>query len=270
MKDDDLYLIDDSIKQFEILENENINEHLKEYPKLISVLDNTIFKYSCLSYHLIKYQKTLPVNINHLQFFVTSVANNAIVLKKLFLSGWHLQSQSIMRVQFEQINIALSIICDNDFFKKYHKLQQIKKEKVPFSPKQKETKNIIRKLLIKRKGKEFYNAIESLMDFLYKELSRSIHGNFLHIAMLSYSVDFKKDILTPGIGGNMKSIPRTVYTLQEMNNYSQIMFTFLRILVKESKEINFEGTDLNLNFMEKTLILKNGTLNQHKITIHHK
>lgn len=252
----DLELIDHTIQQFKEIEDENIAEHLKDNPELISALDNTIFKYSCLSYNLIKFQDTLPISINHVQFFVTSIANNAIVIKKLFSGGWHLQCQTLMRVQYEQINIAISIICDNDFFKKYHKLQQIKKEEAPYTPKQKETRNIIRKYLINEKGKDFWNAIESLMDFLYNELSRSTHGNFLHIAILAYSISVEEDNLTPGIGGNRKSIPRTIYSLQEMNNYSQIMFTFLRDLIEKSNVIDFKDTDLNLSFMKKAQLVK--------------
>lgn len=252
----DLELIRDTIRQLSEIEDENIEEHLKDHPELISALENTIFKYSCLSYNLIKYQETLPIQINHVQFFVTSIANNAIVIKKLFSGGWHLQCQTLMRTQYEQINIALSIMHDIEFFKKYHKLQQIKKEEAPYTPKQKETKNIIRKYLIKEKGKDFWKAIESLMDFLYNELSRSSHGNFLHIAMLAYSISVEEDNLTPGIGGNKKSIPRTIYTLQEMNNYSQIMFTFLSESIKKANIIEFKDSDLNLDFMKKVHLVK--------------
>ena len=254
MNQKEFKLIQNVIEQFNEIEKENFSQHLTDNEKLIPFLDNTIFKFSCLSYHLLKNRGDRELKFNFLETFASSMTNNSIVIKKLFLEGWHLQCQNIMRVQFEQINIALAILSDVNFFNRFQKTQNLTNEEIPFTPRHNDSKKIIRKHIEKNEGKEFWNGVESLMEYLYEELSRSIHCNFLHITMLS--TDKSKDnVYSPGVGGNKNSIKRLIDSVTTMNNYSQIMWTLIKDLTIQNKIFDINDTEFELNFMKTPLII---------------
>lgn len=144
----DWELVDDILKQLSELEIENVDNHYKFEYNLIKAIDNTIFKFTSLSMHLLNNSDNKSIKITYVKMFLTSIANNCLVIKKLFISGWHLQCQSIMRVQYEQLNIVLGILSDDDFFTRFQEIQTVKDEIIGISPKHIDAKKIIREHII--------------------------------------------------------------------------------------------------------------------------
>lgn len=255
MKQDDLKSIKDIIAQLDEIELENINAHEKDEKSIIFALENSIYKFSVLSLCLMEKRGNRSIKLNYIEIFITAIANNSVVIKKLFMGGWHLQCQSIMRVQYEQLNVVLSIIFDDDFFKKFHTIQEINDEEIPVSPKHKDTKRILKKFLEKKNGKAFWDALSPIMEFIYKEFSRAIHNNFLHVVMLSSNKD-KDDIFRPGIGGNQNCMDRMRASILQMNNYSQIIYSLIQDILIDLDAIDNQNQLLKLEIMKSPLIIK--------------
>ncbi len=260
MKKSDWEIIDDILNQFKELETDNKINHLKTEHKTVRALDNTIYKFTSLSVCLLKNRGNRPLRLNYVEMFLSSIVNNAIVIKNLYISGWHLQCQSIMRVQYELLNNVIAILVDVDFFQRFQKIQKLGDKEIPISPKHNDSKRVIRKFLEKEEGKELWLTIESHMDYLYKELSRAIHSNFFHVAMLSID-RLDDDNIYPGIGGNKNSLPRMNNSVEQMNNYSQFLWLFIKELLLELKAFEIKDTVFELEFMKNPIMIdseKNG------------
>lgn len=254
MTKSDWEIVDNILSQFKELETENRKNHIKTGYKRIRALDNTIYKFTSLSVNLMKNRGNRPIRINYVEMLLTSIVNNAIVIKDLYINGWHLQCQSIMRVQYELLNNVFSILIDIKFFERFQKIQKLGDEEIPVSPKHTESKKIIRKFFEKEKEKKTWSAIESLMDYLYSELSRAIHSNFFHVVMLSNNKS-DDDNFYPGIGGNKNSLTRMNTSVEQMNNYSQLLWIFIKDLLLELKAFEIKNTVFELEFMKSSIIL---------------
>jgi hypothetical protein len=206
---------------------------------VVNHIDNCFLKFSILA-NRIRYDENSTKNV-YLLAYATSIANNFIIIKQLFVTGYHFQMEVIQRTQIEQLNNLLTMIYDDEFFKFFTKTWVRNSEDfLPLTPKEKHLAKAIKK--IEFKNPNFSDIFTELYDSIqetYEEFSKSVHGNFMHILLLTTGRNDDGDPVFVKLGDETKFLQRSIKYLIGVLDYSQIIWLLL-----ESKFPKAENEDM--------------------------
>lgn len=236
------------------IESHNSSNISAKQSEVIEGLEDTIFKYFVLTFSLKKKVEKGAYRLICIQGFLTTLSNNALIIKKLYNSGMHLQVQPIMRAQFEQLNTLFALLVDDNFFERFGS-SATKEASDIISPKPVHTDKIMRDFMKTNQLKEVWAEIKPLKDYLYDEFSKIAHGNLFHIAFGSMDEDEDDaERLSPGIGGVSNGLTRMKLFVREMNNYSQFLWMFFRTELEKQGYID-KPNNPNLELAQKLVFL---------------
>jgi len=229
-------IIDFVIDNYEERAKENQKSHLDKYQEEIKLLDRIISQYFFLSYVIrdSNEKDKFPGRFFFGRHYISVIANNLYIIRELFIKGFHVQFQQLLRSQFEYINNLIAFIGDDDFFKRFGTSNG---KDILISPKPIHAEKSIQKLF-----KEFSNndpenvwkIFKEIMNFIYKDLSEAAHGNIPRIALQSLSQkDSQVDFYTQNICGVESPLPVTVNMLRQSINYFQITSRLVWIQIEK-------------------------------------
>ena len=221
------------IKEIIELYSERIEEnkisHVNSYSKEIALLDRIITQYFFMSNSVRDYNDVdkLPARFYVGKHYINTIANNFYNIKELFINGFHIQLQLLLRNQFEYVNNLIAFTGDDEFFKRFVLNDGIDSDLI-LTPKPTHAKKSIMKLLNKYDSqhfKEFWVIFEEMMNLMYSDLSESAHGNILRVAVQSQGQHEDGDeYLEPNSCGVKNPLPVTMKILKESLNYFQITY----------------------------------------------
>lgn len=157
---------DQLINELAELEIDNRSNHFRNNRELINALDNSIYKFHILAFALVEEDNLEKKILFHAKGFMSSVSNNSLVIRNLFVSGFHIQVQTIMRTQFEFLNNLLSFLHDRSFFNRFSEPYDGEDLEKIITPRQVHTEKLIAKFLTeKTKKKELWLALKKIMTY---------------------------------------------------------------------------------------------------------
>lgn len=241
-------------KLFKLIDNvEEENTHLLEnnQKNILDALNDSTYKFYTLTFAL-KRNFSFDKKLYFTSGLLTAVANNCFVIKKLFGSGWHLQSQILMRAQFEHLNTLIAFLSNEGF---YNRVSNPINGQELISPKKTQTEKIIKKLVLSdTKDNELWTSLKQSMDYLYSEFSKVAHGNLFHVSIGS-SQESENEHLTLGLGGTGKPLKRFEILSIEMNNYTQYIWLYIKKQLLELGIIVSNEDNSNSKYFYKPFIL---------------
>ena len=198
-------------------EIEKINiEKEEEYLKL---LDECIKSYFKILSNLSDWNSS-KFNV-YFSSYLTAIINNFLVIKGLFRSGYELQLQVLMRAQYEQLNIILSILLNESFFNQFSKIGENEEKFIPLTPKQKHCTKILNKYFKQRLNNQEYTNLSNAKNILYDKFSKSTHGNLTQVMLLSR---FNEGNMTNiSLAGSSNMILRTKNLVESFYTFSMII-----------------------------------------------
>lgn len=210
-------IVDDILEYFSKRIKENKTSHLEAFADELQILDRIITQYLLLSYIIKdsdknKFSGRSLFSTHH----INTIANNFYSIKELFISGYHIQLQIMIRSQFEFVNNVIAFIGDDEYFKRYGMYNREKKHSF-ITPKpnhaEKSIKRILKDLISsKYKFNDFWKLYKEMMNSLYTDLSETVHGNIVKIAFQSLDEnENNSEIVMQNLCGVKKPIPRIVY-----------------------------------------------------------
>ena len=203
----------------------------------VNQIDECFVKFSLLA-HRLKFQQNEVKNV-YLLSYLTSIANNFLVVKQLFVTGFHFQMEVLQRTQLEQLNNVLAAVNDDDFLKYFTKtwVRGSTEDFIPFSPKTTHVDKAINKINFKdpEKRKIFREMYYSMKE-TYEEFSKSAHGNLMHILLLTEENAAINDTKIVRLGGKVQYLPRSTNYLNAMLDYSEIIYFLLRDEFPETED----------------------------------
>lgn len=225
---DELFQILDDIR------DKNIECHRLNESEIILAIEDTIFKFFSLRFRLEEVNdETDGSLLFNTKGFLTSAANNSLLLKELYQTGMQLQGHIIMRSQFEQLNTLFAFLVDPDFFRRFSK--SARQDSIDIiTPKQVHTEKIMKQFLENSPIRAIWPDIHKMKKHLYSEFSKSAHGNLFYVTVGSMGIhEENEDQLSSGIGGVSRTLPRMINSAKDMNNYSQIMWFLIKSRLEE-------------------------------------
>lgn len=230
---------------------ENKISHIDTYTKEISLLDQIITQYFFMSNSVRDSNNTdkFPARFYVGKHYINTIANNFYIIRELFVNGFHIQLQLLLRNQFEYINNLIAFTGDDEFFRRFV-LNDGGNSEVTLTPKPTHAKKSIMKLLNEYNNqhfKEFWTIFKEMMTLMYSDLSESAHGNILRVAVQSQGQhEDGDDYLEPNSCGVRKPLNVTIQILRESLNYFQITYRIVWLQLenkdmfdKESPFISF-------------------------------
>ncbi|WP_459641457.1 hypothetical protein, partial [Flavobacterium sp. CGRL2] len=116
---------------------------------IVEHIDNCFFKFMILS-NRIRDNAKESIKELYLLAYTTSIANNFLVIKQLFATGFHFQMEIIERTQLEQLNNLLTMIYDDEFFQYFTKTGLRNNDDfIPLTPKEKHLTKALKKIQFK-------------------------------------------------------------------------------------------------------------------------
>jgi len=237
-------IIDFVIENYADRTKENENSHLDNYQEEIKVLDRIISQYFFLSYVIrdSNEKDKFPGRFFFGRHYITVIANNFYIIRELFIKGLHVQFQQFLRTQFECVNNLIAFIGDDDFFQRF--ATDNGKETL-ISPKPIHAEKSIKKLFKEYSDKDPENVwatFKEIMNFIYKDLSESAHGNIPRIALQSLSQkDNQVDFYTQNMCGVESPLPVTIQILRQSLNYFQITSRLVWIQIEKKDLLDKES-----------------------------
>ena len=224
------------IEMFNDIGNENIEKNKKNHSIVIESINDLIFKFSTLSFALLEKGNFKTKKLFYTNGYLTSISNNFLAIKSVFLSGYHFQLQNIIRSQFEQLNILISFLYDDVFFERFTK--KIENKEAILTPKLKNSEKIIKRIFSSE-----VNFSDKEIDFnpLFKEtyykLSEATHGNLLRATTHSMESN-EEDSMTFALGGTNKTNNEIIEFISDINNYSQTIWILIKCKLDENNYID--------------------------------
>lgn len=244
------------IESFGISNSDTSSYTFDNHLDVVDHIDNCFAKFSTLAYRL-KFQQNEIKNV-YLLSYVTAIANNFLVIRQLFVTGFHLQMEVQQRTQLEQLNNLLIVIYDDEFFKFFTKTWVRSGEDfMPHTPKDKHLAKAIKKIEFKNPDmsslfKQLYNDIKES----YEEFSKSVHGNLMHILLLTEEGS-EDNLAIVRIGGRKSFLPRSVNYLSGTLDYSQIIYLLLEDKFPKVEDENIFEEDISELFLSVRYRSKN-------------
>lgn len=219
--------------------DENKESHLKLFSEELLLLDRIITQFFFLSYTIRASNGTdkFPGRFFFGRHYINTIANNFYTIKELFISGFHVQFQLMIRNQFEYVNNLIAFIGDDDFFRIFALSNEEKNNSI-FTPKPIHAERAIRKLTKEYNNDgfdEFWKIFKEIMTSIYSDLSESTHGNIVRVALQSHGETENQynDNLAPNICGVLSPLPATKSILRQSLNYFQITYRLLWIQMQK-------------------------------------
>ncbi|NRR93351.1 hypothetical protein HSX10_17390 [Winogradskyella undariae] len=236
------------------VENENIEKNKENYSIVIESFNDVIFKFTSLSLALLEKGNFKTKKLFYTNGYLTSISNNFLTIKSTFLSGFHFQLQNIIRSQFEQLNILISFLYDNDFFERFTK--KIENKEAIFTPKLKNSEKIIKKIFsseINISNKEL-ELLNPLFKETYYKLSEATHGNLQRATYHSMEPN-GEDSMTFALGGTHKPNAEIIEFISDLNNYSQTIWLMVKLKLDEKNYLNGNQSKNHLKISEKPFFI---------------
>ena len=243
------------IEMFNDIEKENIAKNEKNYNGIIESFNNVIFKFTSLSFALLEKGNVKTKKQFYTNGYLTSIANNYLTIKNIFLSGFHFQLQNIIRSQFEQLNILISFLYDDNFFEKFTK--KIENKDSIFTPKLKNSEKIIKKIFsseVNFSNKELELFLNPLFKETYYKLSEATHGNLQRATIHSMESN-GKDSMTFALGGTHKPNNEIIEFISDLNNYSQVIWIMVKSKLKKDNHLNGNQSKEHLKISVESIAL---------------
>lgn len=216
---------------------ENKTSHQNLFSEELLLLDRIITQYFFLantirdSKETDKYQSRFFFS----KHYINTIANNFYTIKDLFISGFHVQFQLMIRNQFEYINNLIAFVGDDDFFKRFA-MDNGEKPDSLITPKPIHAEKSIKKLIKEYNSNdfdEFWKIFKEIMTFIYNDLSESTHGNIARVSLQSLGENQNQnDFLDQNICGVQCPLPVTKTILKQSLNYFQITYRLVWVQLK--------------------------------------
>lgn len=226
---------------------ENRLSHEELFKKELDVIDRIIVTFFCIS--LVIRESTEKDKYRGRFFFgkqyVSSISDNFYMIKDLFVKGYHIQLQLLIRSQIEYVNNLISFIGDDPFFQSFC-IEENNKYFVSPKPihSEKALKRIFKEYNPENYSEDTWIIFKRLINSLYSDLSESTHGNIVRVVVQSLSGE-NEELIGQSICGVKVPIPATVGILKESLNYFQIATRILWIQLEKKDMIDKDSPFLD-------------------------
>ena len=239
------------IQYYDELQKINISDKSNDQSLIQDALIDTIFKYTSLASGLYGSPNSNDEKVILYSGYVTSLVNNLISIRALFLTGMNLQIQPILRMHIEQLKILTAIVYDEELYKRvstYHEESQ-----KTLTPKQSHVDKVLFKLQKEHNQLVgMWKLINSNIDFLYERLSAVAHGNFLNITFHLMQEEVKDRPL--GIGGRQNQDDATNLYVSIGSDLSQLMWPIIRRHLLDQELIYLSNDNYGINQVEPIIL----------------
>jgi len=234
-------IVESIIDNFEQFQNENKSHHEQTYVTELKVFDKIIIQYLCLHLSIdhTNQSDSFQNRAFYTKHYLSTITNNFYVLRQLFLSGYHIQFQILLRSQFEFINTLICFVGDDDFFRCY--VMAKKNGDIPITPKHSNTEKCLKRLLKEYDQKAFddiWDIYSQLLKTMHSALSEIVHGNVARIMIQGFQKNDEENLYHSGIGGTTKPLGVTQNILIQIINYFQITFSLIDFQLQKRQLIN--------------------------------
>lgn len=220
------------IRDLEKQQQKFIKCNIKNYQLYLDGINDCINAFFLIFYKL--KCRSGSKQIAYFSTYLVGIINNYLVIKDLLKKGLEIQLHTILRTQFEHLNIILSLILNEDFLDQFT-YKESNPPILPITPKQKHCSKILKKYFSEKLEKKDYAEWKERLDDLYDHFSKATHGNLTQVFISSITFN-DDDSIDYNFAGSNDISDRTFGLLKELGIYS---FAIWSALIEEAgkKEI---------------------------------